>query len=224
MAASCSIFWSPQLPDRRIHSMPLTIADLARTRKIPAAFLEAECRLQDSPQGVQIPYFDQDGSEPVLKLRTHQEARKGSRWPQDTRLLPYGLWRLHDARRRETLILVEGETDCWALWHMGYPALGLPGCDGTNCLEAEHLSGVEVIYLHQEPDQGGERFVANLSKRLRALRFKGRVFVFSLPGVKDPSQLLADRGEAAARTVINRAFEEARPVDWFDKGDAHEGN
>jgi hypothetical protein len=204
--------------------MPLTIADLARVRKIPAAFLAGECRLHDAARGVEIRYASEDGADEVIKLRTAQEAGNGSYWPQGTGLMAYGLWRLQATRERDTLLLVEGESDCWALWHLGYPALGLPGADTTGVLEAEHLEGVEILYIHQEPDPSGERFVAGLIARLRVLRFRGRVLVWHCPqGVKDPAQLLAAEG-AAAKDQIERRLAEARPVDWFDRGDAHEAN
>ena len=47
-------------------------------------------------------------------------------------VMAYGEGRLGEAVAAGYLILVEGESDCWTLWHAGFPALGLPGAKTAN--------------------------------------------------------------------------------------------
>jgi hypothetical protein len=117
-------------------------------------------------------------------------ASEGSYWPAGRPLAAYGLWKVHEAHQAGFLILVEGESDCWALWHHGLPALGLPGCGTARTLTADTLSGVETVYVHREPDRGGAQFSAGVAARLGELGFAGQAFALALSdGVKDPADL-----------------------------------
>src|SRR5262249_22148948 len=141
----------------RRNSKPITLVELARDKALPVEFL-ASLGLTDSRQGVQIPYYDVTGELIATKLRTALQAQAGSRWPAGKPTVCYGQWRISDMQKAGLLLLVEGESDCWALWHQGWPALGVPGANTTAKIEAEHLEGVELLYVSREPDQGGERF------------------------------------------------------------------
>lgn len=94
------------------------------------------------------------------------------------------------------LIVVEGESDCWTLWHHGYPALGIPGSSNVKCLAAEHVLGFDRIVLISEPDVAGQRFPLAVAARLREVGYAGRIetlFMGPSGGYKDPSALyLAD--------------------------------
>src|SRR6516162_10769088 len=116
---------------------PLTIAQLAAAKQLPASFLAGHgVWLKDVSRGVGIPYFGETtGSKSTLKIRTHRVAKEGSRWPKGVPLQLYGLWRLEEARRAGYLILVEGESDCWTLWHHNFPALGVPGANALAAIE-----------------------------------------------------------------------------------------
>ena len=119
--------------------------------------------------------------------------------------------RLKDARKAGYLVLVEGESDCWTLWYQGFPALGIPGAEMTGVLEASMLSGIDRLYLIQEPDQGGTTFVSHLTKRLTEWRWSGKVFVVRLCGAKDPNELyMQDR--AGFRAACQQALEQAEPM------------
>jgi len=111
--------------------------------------------------------------------------------------VPYGLERLAEARAAGFVFLVEGESDCWALWRAGsqapkgLPALGVPGATMAGCLRAEHLRGIDTIYVHQEPGAGGLEFVRGVSARLDALGWPGSAQVWDCgAGVKDPCELM----------------------------------
>lgn len=188
----------------------VTLVSLAEHKKLPVGFLR-EIGLREVPEGgVGIPYRDVDGNELALKRRVDLVAKLGSLWPKGASLMPYGLDRLADARELDQLVLVEGESDCWTLWHHGYGALGIPGASSTKTLAKEHLSGLTRIYAIHEPDKGGAEFIAALPKRLEALDWTGRLLVVDC-GAKDPSELHGqDPTKFKAR--FDEALRTARPV------------
>jgi hypothetical protein len=170
----------------------LTLVALAEAKHLPANFL-GELGLHDLPQGgVGVPYYGPTGEELAVKRRTAPKATEGSYWPKGKPLAAYGQWRLDAAEKAGFLVLVEGESDCWALWHHGLPALGLPGADTAKTLLHEHVEAVGNVYVHREPDAGGERFVEGVCRRLAQLGFAGKVYELRMPdGVKDPADLHA---------------------------------
>jgi hypothetical protein len=179
-------------PAAKSNGRNLTLPALAEAKRLPADFL-GELGLHDLPQrGVGIPYYGPTGEEIAVKQRTAPKATEGSYWPKGMPLAAYGQWRLDGARQKGFLILVEGESDCWALWHHNLPALGLPGANTAKTLLREHVEAVETIYVHREPDRSGTAFVQGVRERLAALGFTGKVFELRMPeGVKDPADLHA---------------------------------
>ena len=180
---------------------PVTVATLAKERKLPVEFLKS-LGVRDLPfrSGIAIPYRDERGSVVLTKHRhyltlTDAQERSGLvkfRWPARTPLLAYGLDRLAIARRRKKLVLIEGESDSWTLWHHGVPALGIPGAASVaRTLEASHLIGIDELAIVQESDRGGVTFVREIAARLRAIGFKGEVFVLDMSETraKDASDL-----------------------------------
>jgi hypothetical protein len=168
----------------------LRVSTLAEAKKLPSAFL-LKLGLADLPDGVGISYLDETGFELAVKRRVALKAKEGSYWPKGVPLSAYGRWRIHEAQEKEVLFLVEGESDCWALWRHDLPALGLPGA-GTvrTTLLADHLQNLRTIYVHVEPDQGGELFRKMVLKQLVELRFEGQVLLFRMPaGIKDLADL-----------------------------------
>jgi hypothetical protein len=199
----------------------LTLAELAAAKRLPVEFLEG-LGLKDLPgrQGVGIPYFGPAGADGPVKRRTHLIAKEGSRWPSGLPVRVYGEWKQGEAATGGTLFLVEGESDCWALWLHKLPALGIPGANNTKVLSAEHLDGVGTVYIHQEPDAGGKTFVAGVRDRLEELSFTGRVHVFNLAaagGYKDPADLhVAD--SASFDEQLARAISKASVLELPDRG------
>jgi hypothetical protein len=85
-------------------------------------------------------------------------------------------------------VLVEGKSDTLTLLCAGIPAIGCPGADTAHVLQLEHLAELTCVFISQEPDRGGETFVAGVKKRLAELEYSGAVHVLKMPaGVKDPS-------------------------------------
>jgi hypothetical protein len=207
----------------------LTLAALAQAKRLPAAFLR-ELGLSDHLQGgVGIPYRGPTGEDIAVKRRTALKATEGSYWPKGTPLAAYGSWRIDRANRAGFLILVEGESDCWALWHHDLPVLGLPGAGAARTLEREQVESVGTVYVHREPDAGGRQFVEGVCRRLADLGFTGEVFELRMPqGVKDPADLHARDPEgfkAALEEAIRASapIELSRPADRDGRGEAPAG-
>jgi putative DNA primase/helicase len=169
-----------------------TLAQYAEAKKLPVAYLQT-LGLRDSryqgQQAVRIPYLDATGVEAAVRFRLSMDKAEGHdtrfRWKSGTKLCPYGLWRLADARTQEHVVLLEGESDSQAAWFHGVPALGIPDASIWKEEWATHLDGIPLIHVIVEPDRGGEarrRWLANSSIR-------DRVRLVSLGTVKDVSEL-----------------------------------
>jgi len=160
----------------------ITRASLAADKGLPADRLEAYgCK--DTKGGVHITYRLTDGSDaPRQRLRTAHSAKEGSLWVKGAGVpVPYGLDRLFDAREHGFLVLVEGESDCWTLWHHGFPALGIPGADMTGKILPEHLAGIPCVYYVREPDAGGDTFAHGMKTRLTGIGYRGELREVRLP-------------------------------------------
>jgi hypothetical protein len=168
----------------------LTLAVLADAKRLPIEFLSGLGLTDLSDGGVGIPYFDRTGIEIAVKRRTALKAKDGSYWPKGRSLAAYGQWKLDEAEKVGFIILVEGESDFWALKFHGLPALGIPGATALKTLAKEFVEAVPTIYVHREPDQGGTTFVEGTVKRLAAIGFTGKVLELRMPdGIKDPADL-----------------------------------
>jgi hypothetical protein len=190
----------------------VTLAELAAHKQLPTAFLES-LGLGDRPEGgVVIRYTDEGGGLLAEKVRLGLSAAT-SLWPKGGRLFAYGLDRLGEAARLGYLPLVEGESDCWTLWHHGQPALGIPGADAVSLtLEAAHLRDVRRVYVVEEADAKGPVFVANVRRQLGLLGWPGELLVVRCFGAKDVSDLhCQDPGQFAARWAA--ALEKAERVE-----------
>lgn len=188
--AAIGLTWQNLYPPReeKARREPISVSALARAKKLPVEVLRS-FGLADLPGGkVGIPYHDAARAVVETKTRTALAAKEGSFWPKGKPLLAYGLDHLGMARQQGFLVLVEGESDCWTLWHHAFPGLGIPGVDACKVLEAGHLTGISTIYFIQEPDAGEQAFARKIPARLKALGFQGRVIPVRLEA-KDPNAL-----------------------------------
>jgi len=191
----------------------LTLVDLALEKQLPWKFLFHLGVMEHPGGGLHIPYHLQDGSlAPRHRIRTALSAKEGSHWSPGTgAIVPYGLARLEESRKAGYLVLVEGESDCWTLWYQGFPALGLPGAEMARTLEESMLTGIDRLYIMQEPDAGGTSFVNHIQRKLEAWRWKGKAFVFRFQDAKDPNEFY-QHDRRGFRVAFGHALEKAEPL------------
>lgn len=176
-----------------------TLRQYAMAKCLPLEFMKtlylSEIHYMGAP-AVRIPYLDPAGNEAAVRFRTALNKTEGAdnrfRWKSGAKPYLYGLWLLEDARKACHVTIVEGESDCHTLWHHGIPAVGVPGAaNWKEDRDAEHLSGIETIYVVTEPDKGGKA----VRKWLSVSRIRDRVRLVDLAGHKDPSGLYLDAPE-----------------------------
>lgn len=195
----------------------LSLSDLANDKGLPEEFLKelgvAPVMNEYGKTVIRVLYRMEDGTEaPRQRLRTALKAKKGSLWTKGQgAIAPYGLWKLPEARQTGFIVLVEGESDCWTLWHHGFPALGIPGADLSKTIQLDHLKNIERIYVFREPDQGGSTFVAGVAKRLKEIGWCGKAFELKLDGVKDPNEL-HKQNASDFKEFFQKALDSAGPL------------
>jgi len=165
------------------------LTEYAKAKKLPEEFLKELGLKNGQKSGITIPYYDESGAV-VSNRQRHSAASTGPRftWSRGSKVIPYGLWKLKDAREKGYIVLLEGESDTQTLWHHGLPALGIPGSSTFRADMAQFLTGLKV-YMHQEPDAGGETFVKKICDGLVDAHWQGELYTVSTPGHKDPSEL-----------------------------------
>src|SRR5262245_27210961 len=126
--------------------MNVPVEALAHAKKLPIEHLE-HLGLLDTPRGVAVPYYAADGAEIAVKERTALTAKDGSYWPKGVELAAYGSWKIGEANKAGILFIVEGESDCWTLWHHSLPALGIPGANAAKVILLEHVEAVGAVYV-----------------------------------------------------------------------------
>ncbi len=201
-----------------------TLAEYAAEKRLPEDFLKDTCGIgtakdRDGTQHLKMPYFSEEGTKPILRKRY---GGKGFLWGNGAggRLILYGDWRLPEVRKTGWAALVEGESDTQTLWHLNISALGVPGASNFNARMAAKLQGLKV-YIHQEPDQGGQAFLAKVCRILGEEGFTGEACAWSCSqfGVKDPSELYLKEGAEGASKKILMAIKHARRIDLGNLSD-----
>jgi hypothetical protein len=172
------------------HGTHCTLSQYARAKRLPRKFLR-ELGLRTihylGRRVVRIPYFDTNSEEISIRFRLALE-RSGERddrfrWRRHTKLVPYGLWRLEKAKAAGYVVIVEGESDAQTLWFHDVPALGIPGAASWREDWIGHLVDIPKIFLHVEPDRGGQAVLDWLERS----SIRDRVHLVNLGKVKDPS-------------------------------------
>jgi hypothetical protein len=202
-------------PNRKHGDLPgVTVARYALAKRLPPAFLKQHFKLQTVRRkgqfAVEMPAFDMDGQLVSTNYRMNLTKTDGiddrfQRAKGDA-AIPYGLWRLAEARERGYLTLVEGESDVHTLAYHGEPALGIAGANGwKEARDAPLLEAIESILLVVERDRGG----AVLKSAMTHSSIRPRVRTIDLGAFKDPSGLHCDdpdrfreRWEAAKAAAV----------------------
>ena len=181
---------------------------LARERKLEPSFLR-ELGVEADGEAVLIPYTDLTGRPIFRRRRNPPGVSPRFSQPAGVKLRPYGLGRIDTPRVSSRIYLTEGESDAWALWAAGLPALGLPGAQSAQCLEAEYLLGLDWIGVCQDSDRSGLEFAMRVRDRLMQLSYLGELVAITMPqGVKDVCDLrLRDPGAflAALKDLVDYA-------------------
>jgi hypothetical protein len=105
----------------------LTLAALAEAKKLPVAELRGYGLSDSSRRGapaVRMVYRDESGAEIGVRYRRSLTEEPRFEWRKGDRVALYGQTDLANARRLGYVFIVEGESDCWTLWHYGLPAVG----------------------------------------------------------------------------------------------------
>ena len=161
---------------------PPTVESLAADKGLPIKFLSYYA--ENMPFGVKIIYKNADGTLAARqRLRTALSAKDGSRWSKgDGAPIVYGAWRVKRmATKSDTVQIMEGESDLWTAWYHDIAALGIPGADMASKLTKQDIEPFKRVILWQEPDKGGDTFIAGMAKRLEELGYTGEAFVIQGP-------------------------------------------
>lgn len=195
-----------------------TLTQYAFEKKLPEDWLKENCMLntikgRDGVTYMKIPYFDPDGREATFRKRF---ANKDFRWKYGSsgKIGLYGEWKLPAIRQVGYAAMVEGESDSQSMWYMGVSTLGVPGASMFKPHQAALLQDLK-LYIHQEPDKGGETFLRKIIEGLREGGFIGKVYRWSCNqiGCKDPSAVYIKYGKEEAREKIMRLIEAAEEID-----------
>lgn len=203
-----------------------SVAQYVLEKRLPEEFLKEQCCLQTKrdKQGVQylyIPYFNENSDEVTYRKRY---GGKQFRWKYGAGkdICLYGEWKLEQIRTAGYVVLVEGESDSQSMWYMGISTLGVPGASMMRKEWATTLQDLKV-YIHVEPDKGGETFLHKVTTALRDGKFIGQVYKWSCKnfGCKDPSDVYIKYGKEEAAQKIKSAISNAQAID-IDEESIHE--
>jgi hypothetical protein len=168
----------------------VTIAQLAQAKSLDSDFLKSlgwTDAIYGNTRVIRIPYFDENGKDPLIRYRVGLGQGDRFRWQrfaQGHRLRPYGLWQLQWIHSQGYCFLVEGETDYAALSHRGVAVLGIPGA-GNYRPEWTPLLRELQICAWQEPGEAGAKFIQRLRYEFASIE------VIAAPEfAKDPCALL----------------------------------
>lgn len=195
-----------------------TLEQYSFDKRLPADFLRETCGMdtgkdRDGIEYLRMPYFFEDGKEAATRKRY---AKKEFRWKRGSKgkICLYGEWRLPGIRKAGYAVLVEGESDTQTLWYLGIPAIGIAGASMFKDYQTMGLQDLK-LYIHKEPDGGGDTFYRKITHALAETGFSGEVYVWSCQslGKKDPSDVYMAHGKEEAAKLIREALKRAKAVD-----------
>lgn len=166
----------------RQSSEALTLAEFAKLKGFTVDEL-AIFGVREGFDRIEVPYYDENNVV-YSRMRTRAGDRGFAWTPGDEELIPYGVW-VPIPPTRGMVFVVEGESDCWALWLAGIPALGVPGATATSVLHARYFRDVDKVGVIQEPGEAGSRFPFRVAQRLSDTGYTGAVFAITLGKYKD---------------------------------------
>jgi hypothetical protein len=207
----CSVDVIPPLPPDGQGDAGCNLHQYGKLKKLPLSFLQqVGCTTIKylKKDALRMPYYAPSGEETAVQFRIALQGTNKFRWRTGSKPCLYGMNRAYKSNGE--VIICEGASDCHTLWFNGFSALGLPGA--TNWKEdrdAQHLEGIETIYVVIEPDQGG----VAIQKWLAISQIRHRVKLLTLGGDKDPSELFLHDPDNF-KTNLKQAM--AKAVPWSE--------
>jgi putative DNA primase/helicase len=193
----------------------MTLERLAEKKALPEQWLRDQYGLRNGSNAkygkyISIPYWAADKKPLNLgRLRPHEKASTGMIWKYGAKPTLYGLWFLPRIKELGWTVLVEGESDCWTLWHHKLPCLGIPGADMIGKIEPAHVAGLRRVFVFLEPDRGGVTFKEKIPARLKEIEYTGEICFLSLADYEDPSDLHVKGGPEEFDRVFKAALKDA---------------
>lgn len=204
--------WKPEQKEQRYTIKEYAFAKRLDEEWLRKTFCLREGKDKDGTPYIIIPYFDENKKETTYRKRYMPKAFKW-KYGSSGKIGMYGEWRLDEMRDLGYVVIIEGESDTQTLWYLNIPGLG---CPGASFFKPEFISKLEGLrlYIHVEPDQGGQAFLKNITTKLKDFDFIGEVYQFSCKqyGVKDPSDLYMKYGKEDARHKIDEALKNAKLI------------
>lgn len=190
-----------------IKAGPLTVEQLAEAKGLPAEWLITNKLARNAQRGVEIPYLDLNSEQTAIRLRLNLCKLKTDErflWEKGKPLLPYGLWLIENQKPSGYAIIVEGESDCWALWHGGFNAIGIPGARNWKAAWAKYFKGFDKLYIWLETDEAGCAFLTDISTDL-----PGVLVIQGPSGIKDASDLFISDPDGFKNSIL-QCMDDAR--------------
>lgn len=211
---------APKPPPVRL---PLTLREYAEAKRLPMSELVKWGLKDGAPYGnipayVAIPYYDANGNCVATKRRYNPKNTDRFGWDKGGTPILYGAW-LSLNRGAKAVILCEGESDAQSCWVHGLPCYGVPGATNFKSGWVASFIGERDVYIHVEPDSGGESFRKKTLAKLNEAGYAGNAYSFSChdidPECKDPSDLHVLH-EKDFRKLIDPVIRNAKPEDLND--------
>lgn len=194
---------------QRRPDQPETLEHYSESKHFPMDFLQI-LGMKDHPGAngkpayITIPYFGVDGKCVATKQRFNKSNKQRFGWDKGGTPTLYGLWREANQGAR-AVVLVEGESDAQACWLNDIACYGVPGATNFQSAWTQFI-GERSVYIHVEPDDGGQKFRQKTLEKLKEAGFKGKAYTFSCsdidPGCKDPSELFIRFGDKFREKIV----------------------
>ena len=132
-----------------------------------------------------IPYFDEQKVLVFTRYCTSLPPKGRFIKKRGSKPVLYGLWKLKEAVKAKSVVLVEGESNCHTLWFNKFPALGLPEATlWKENRDALHLKGIPTIYWAVKSDKEGTSYSQQFAKIIYLGQGKGIGF----GGIQQPER------------------------------------
>jgi hypothetical protein len=157
-------------------SRDFTIAQFCSMKKLPQAWAVEHFHIRDDyfvrkdgkvskDLSVAFPYFDLDGKLVGTRFRFNKNGDGGWHGHDPEAIVPFGLPQICAGDIEQMVMIMEGESNCMTMQHVCLPAISVAGAKTWKPRYAEipELAEVETIYIFQDPDEDGRKFVRKVA-------------------------------------------------------------